>query len=362
MNRRYLLSLPLAATLMLPAFAQSGNAVPQNPPAQPAAAPASQSVAPAQAAQTTDKGAPSTANDPNLSAHQPLQPPAREGFWGHLNPFARKKFVQRQLSPVRDRLNELDELSAKNSRDIKDVDSRATEGIRVASAKATEADQHAVDAGNRAQQAQQLAQTTTTKLGAVEQTVSTIDQYQPVSDTEIRFRPGQNVLSKRAKDALDQIAENLKSQRGYIVEVQGFSSGKGAVSVENSRNMAQSVVRYLVINHDIPVYLIHTVGMGNAPIKTADGKTQRIRGGRVEISVMKNGIADLSTQQASAAPMQDNGQPAQQSFSQQTQPMQQSAPQQQPSPATTFGSQAQQPAANTATPAQQPSTPRVPHE
>ena len=34
--------------------------------------------------------------------------------------------------------------------------------------------------------------------------------------------------------------------------------------------MAESVVRYLVLNHEIPVYRIYLVGMGNAPVGTTD--------------------------------------------------------------------------------------------
>jgi outer membrane protein OmpA-like peptidoglycan-associated protein len=290
MKSKFLLTLPLAATLMVPAYAQQSTNAQNNSGGQQPAATSQQ---------------PANANeDTGLSAHQPLQPETHEGFWGHLNPFARKKFVHRQLQPVRDRVNELDELTAANSKNIKDVDSRATEGIRLASNKANEADQHAVDAGNRAQQAQQLAQQTTAKLQTVEQTVTSLDQYQSISDTEIRFRPGQNTLSARAKEALDQLAEPLKNQRGYIVEVQGFSSGKGPAAVENSQNMAAAVVRYLVINHEIPVYRIYTMGMGNAVVKTSDGTpAKRIRGGRVQISLLHNSIADLSqTAQSSTTP------------------------------------------------------------
>jgi outer membrane protein OmpA-like peptidoglycan-associated protein len=290
MKSKFLLTLPLAATLMVPAFAQQSTNAQNNSGGQQPAATSQQ---------------PANANeDTGLSAHQPLQPETHEGFWGHLNPFARKKFVHRQLQPVRDRVNELDELTAANSKNIKDVDSRATEGIRLASNKANEADQHAVDAGNRAQQAQQLAQQTTAKLQTVEQTVTSLDQYQIISDTEIRFRPGQNTLSARAKQALDQLAEPLKNQRGYIVEVQGFSSGKGPAALENSQNMAAAVVRYLVINHEIPVYRIYTMGMGNAVVKTSDGTpAKRIRGGRVQISLLHNSIADLSqTAQSSTTP------------------------------------------------------------
>ena len=39
-----------------------------------------------------------------------------------MNPFARKKWVAREVDPIRDRTNELDQLQAKNANDIKDVD------------------------------------------------------------------------------------------------------------------------------------------------------------------------------------------------------------------------------------------------
>jgi hypothetical protein len=62
--------------------------------------------------------------------------------------------------------------------------------------------------------------------------------------------------------------------------------------------MADSVVRYLVLNHEIPVYRIFVVGMGNAPVQTAsadDIKAKRNSGGRVEISLMKNDLEQLAS-------------------------------------------------------------------
>jgi outer membrane protein OmpA-like peptidoglycan-associated protein len=161
--------------------------------------------------------------------------------------------------------------------------------------KANDADAHAIEANNRANQANQTAQQAHTRITNVETVVSKIDQFQPVTQAEINFAPGQSSLTKNAKDALDQIAATLKDQKGYIIEVQGFSSGKGSSSIENSRQMAQMVVRYLVLNHDIPVYRIYTVGMGNAAVQAADGKTIRTRGGRVELSLLKNGLGDLNS-------------------------------------------------------------------
>ena len=294
MKKFYLMSLPLAAALVMPAAAQNSNSSDQQ--AQP-----SQSQ--------TQQAQPAPSADQNATGKEPLKYERHEGFWGKLNPFARKKYVARQLDPIRGRVNELDELTAKNAKMIADVDSRATEGIRQAMSKANDADSHALDAGNRANLANQTATQANTRIVNVEQAVSKIDQYQPITQAEIRFRPGQAVLSKKAKDALDEIATPLKDQKGYIVEVQGFSSGRGSTAIENSRQMAQMVVRYLVLNHNVPVYRVYTVGMGNAPIQ-AEGKTIRTRGGRVEISLLKNGLGDLASSgpaNASAAPGSTGG-------------------------------------------------------
>ncbi len=299
MKNRYLMVLPLAATLMVPAMAQqSSSSTTDNQ--QPAA--------------TSTQNATSTQTSASdTSARQPLQPQLKQGFWGHLNPFARKKYLERQLSPIRNRVNELDELTANNTKMLKDVDARATEGIRQASAKADQADQHAVDAGNRAQQANQTATQAGARLETVSNVVGNLDQYKPATQAEIHFKAGQTVLSAKAKEALDEIAQNLKDQKGYIVEVQGFAPGKGSAAISSSHAMADSVVRYLVLNHDIPVYRIFEVGMGNAPQQNAEGKTVRLRGGKVNVTLMKNGIDQLATAQPNAQPQSQQPQQMSQS-------------------------------------------------
>src|SRR4051812_6611443 len=235
------LVLPLAAALSLPVFAQNSS-------------PTNQSSTDQNNVQSTSTQTQSSTPDQASSDHQPLVLQRKEGFWGHLNPFARKKYLQKQMAPVVGRVNELDELTTANSKMIKDVDSRNTEGIRLATSKAGEADQHAVEAGNKADAAHQTATQASARLDTVEKAVSNIDQYQTVTDAEIRFRPGQNVLSAKAKEALDQIATPLKDQKGYVVEIQGFSSGSGRTALDNSQRMAEAVVRYLVLEHQIPVY------------------------------------------------------------------------------------------------------------
>ena len=293
MKNRIFITLLLSTVLPLAAFAQQTNSN-----AQPAA--------------SADQTAPSS-QPVSATGREPLRARTPENFWDGdepgiawlvLHPFASKNYVQRDLQPIRDRLAELDELTAANSKMIKDVDSRAQEGIRLASTKANEADQHAIEAGNKAQLAQQTATQANTRLSTVEQVVGNIDQYKAATQTEIRFRPGQSVLSQNAKTALDEMATPLKSQRGYIIEVQGFSSGRGQAAIATSQKMADSVVRYLVLNHEIPVYRIFVVGMGNAPVATTDetGKNKRISGGRVEISLLKNDLEQLASSSSSPAP------------------------------------------------------------
>jgi len=290
------MSLALAAVLAVPAVAQQTQTPAQQPQDQTTQA------APAQPAdaQPAQAEAAKSADQIGATGKEPLKYERHEGFWGKVNPFARKKYVNKQLDPVRGRVNELDELTAKNSKTITDVDGRATEGIRNAMGKATEADSHAVEAGNRASQAQQTAESAHTRITSVEQTVSKLDQYQPVTQAEIRFRAGQTSLTKNAKDALDQLASTLKAQKGYILEVQGFSAVAGSLTIENSREMAQMVVRYLVLTHEVPVYRIYTVGMGNAPLPSEDGKLHRARGGRVEVNLMKNSLGEVTTSAAVA--------------------------------------------------------------
>ena len=279
MKYRISVTLLLSTVLALTAFAQQTNSNSSVPAASAdRTAPASQSV--------------------DTTGREPLQPMSSRDFWDGddpnlvnliSHPMARKSYVQRQIRPIRDRISELDALTAANAKMIKYTDTSAQQGVQMVSAKTNEADQHAIDAGNKAQTALLTATQTTAHLSRAEQMVGNIDQYKGGAQTEIRFRPGQSVLSKEAKDALDEMASPLKDQRSYIVEVRGFAPGRGQAAIASSKKMANAVVRYLVLNHEIPGYRIYVVGMGNAPVAAEDGTTAKHEGGgRVEISLLRN--------------------------------------------------------------------------
>jgi outer membrane protein OmpA-like peptidoglycan-associated protein len=268
-------ALLLAASLGLPAVAQTSTAQVQT--GATAGQPAS--------------GQPDATDNSSYATGQPLQTKSNEGFWGHMNPFARKKWVNRQLDPVKDRLNELDQLQAKNARDIKDVDARSQAGIHQAQSTADQANQTAVAANNTATQANQTATQASDRTNQLNTTVSNLDQYQKINDTEIHFRPGQTALNAKAKDALSQIATQLQGQKGYVVEVAGYSHARGQAGIQNSQHMADAVVRYLA-EQQIPVYRIHQVAMGNAP--TDDSETTA-HGSVVRVTLMQNSLAALNS-------------------------------------------------------------------
>ena len=235
-------ALILCGTLTLPGSAQQAQDATQGQPA----------------AQTSAQPA---ANDSSTYATgKPLAGESKEGFWGHLNPFARKKWVNRQVDPLRDRENELDQLQAKNANDIRDVDSRAQAGIHNAMDSANTADQHAADAGNRANAANTLASSASDRTNALNTTVGNLDQYSAVTSTDVPFASGRTMLGPEGKAALDDMATKLAGEKGYIIEVEGFSKH----GVQPSQAMADSVVRYLVEEHQVPVFRIYRAGMGKA--------------------------------------------------------------------------------------------------
>lgn len=274
----------LSAALALPLAAQTSQQAPAPPPQANSSAASASSSPSATAANPNDSS--------TYATGQPLSTQSNEGFWGKMNPFARKKWVNRQINPVKDRLNELDQLTAKNAADIKDVDTRAQAGIHQAQATADQASQQAAQANTEANQAQQLANQANTQTTALNTTVSNLDQYQQIADMEIHFRPTQTTLNDRAKTALDQVATQLAGQKGYIVEVQGYSETRGQAGIQRSQNMADAVVRYLVVDHQIPVYRIYRVGMGNAPHGTTNSRTG---GTVVHVTLMHNSLAALNT-------------------------------------------------------------------
>jgi outer membrane protein OmpA-like peptidoglycan-associated protein len=276
-------ALLLSSALGISAFAQTNTPATQT--TDPAASSSTSSASTSGAMSPDDKG--------TYATGKPLTDQSKEGFWGHMNPFARKKWVNRQTAPIKDQVNELDQLQSKNANDIKDVDSRSQAGIKNAVNTANTADQHAQDAANRANSAQTLASNASTRTDSLGNTVGNLDQYQTVSSTSVKFVSGRTTLGPTAKSDLDSLATTLATEKGYIIEVQGYSRS----GVQTSQAMADSVVRYLVTEHQVPVYRIYKTGLGKNTTKPAEGEQAVVNG--VRVTLLHNSLATMSSDSAS---------------------------------------------------------------
>jgi len=211
-----------------------------------------------------------------------------------VNPFARKKWVKRQTDPINDRLTELDEVNAKNARDIKDVDARAQAGIQRAQTAADAANQAALAAGQQAQSASSAAQQASQHVDNINGTVNGLDQYRQITEAEVTFHSGSTVLSTDSKAKLDQIAASLTGRQGYIVEMEAHSPAAGSTGIQSSERLAEAVKRYLLTEHQIPVYRMHTVALGNEmAMNTNDPsqKPERVKTSSVHLVLMENSLA-----------------------------------------------------------------------
>jgi hypothetical protein len=64
--------------------------------------------------------------------------------------------------------------------------------------------------------------------------------------------------------------------------------------------MASAVTRYLVEQHQIPLYKIRQIGLGNAPLNAGDTSAPR-RGSIVEVTLMHNSLSTLSASNLGAS-------------------------------------------------------------
>ena len=278
--------LALASAIAIPVGAQqASDPGSQTPPAAQPQSPADQ---------TQQSAAQSQQPSPDVN-QQRLQKAQKEGFWGKMQPFARKKWVKKQTDPINDRLSELDQVTAKNAKDIQDVDSRAQAGIRQAQSTADTANQTATAAGTQAQQASTVAQGASGRVDQINTKVEGLDQYKPVSEVDVPFKGASPLLTDSAKEQLDQVVSSVNGRQGYIIEVEAHSPGRGSVGIQNSQRLANVVNRYLV-EHDIPVYRLHAVALGNVQAQqasaSADQDTSKpVRTSSVHIRLMENTLA-----------------------------------------------------------------------
>ena len=223
-----------------------------------------------------------------------------------------KNYVKQQTTPLINKTNELDDLTAKNSKDIKDVDARAQAGIQAVNAKTVEVDQKAQAASQNAVQAQQMADAANGRVGVLTNTVANLDNYHAVAETSVKFGFNKDILTSKSKEALDQLAGTIASTKGYIIALEGGTDSVGSAdyNYDLSQRRANSVIQYLASKYNVPAHKIYVIGLGkDKPVETNKTSTGRADNRRVDVRLMTNTLGD-STQPATTPTTGQNNPPS----------------------------------------------------
>jgi OmpA-OmpF porin, OOP family len=202
-----------------------------------------------------------------------------------------KNYVKQQTTPLINKTNELDDLTAQNTKAIKDVDARAQQGIQQVTQAAAAADQKAQAAGQQASQAQQLADNAVHRVDALSNAVSNLDNYRVVSETAVHFGFDKDLLTSQAKEELDKLAASVPNTKGYIITVEGGTDSVGPADYNYSlsERRANSVIQYLGSKYNIPAHKIYLIGLGkDKPAQENKTREGRAANRRVDIRLMTN--------------------------------------------------------------------------
>jgi OmpA-OmpF porin, OOP family len=215
---------------------------------------------------------------------------------------ATKKYVRNTTAPIQAKVDQVGEQTTQNSQQIKNtndqvkqVDDRAQSGINGANEKAATADQHASDAMNKANQADQNASQANQKadqnsqaLASLRNTVANIDDYKLQTSATVPFKFNQWKLTPSSMQDLDNLASQVQADKRFFIAVEGYTDRTGSKEYNEalSRRRADSVVEYLVAKHDIPIYRIHMIGLGEEkPVDEGHNRAARAKNRRVEVKV-----------------------------------------------------------------------------
>lgn len=141
-----------------------------------------------------------------------------------------------------------------------------------------------------AKAAQETADAAIAGVNSTNERIGMLDDYDPQQSTSVKFKVGSAVLSEEAKMALDELASQAKSQKGFVIQIAGFASADGSEELNRrlSQRRADAVVRYLAEKQGVPLRrIVMPYGYGEmnpaADNTTREGREQNRR---VEVTVM----------------------------------------------------------------------------
>jgi len=143
-----------------------------------------------------------------------------------------------------------------------------------------------------ARAAQETADAAVAGVNLTNERISSLDDYVPQTIAAVNFKVNSAVLADDAKAKLDDLATRAMNTKGYVIEVSGYTDSTGSIQKNRllSQHRADSVIRYLVENHQIPLRRIITpYGYGKTnPVADNTTKEGRAQNRRVEVKLLVN--------------------------------------------------------------------------
>jgi outer membrane protein OmpA-like peptidoglycan-associated protein len=143
-----------------------------------------------------------------------------------------------------------------------------------------------------ARAAQESADAAIAGVNQTNDRISALDDYTPQTTTAVNFKVNSAILTDEAKTKLDELSTTAMNTKGYVIEIAGFTDSTGGMQKNRllSQRRADSVIRYLVENHQIPLRRIITpYGYGKTnPIADNSTHEGREQNRRVEIKLLVN--------------------------------------------------------------------------
>jgi OOP family OmpA-OmpF porin len=201
---------------------------------------------------------------------------------------ATKNYVKQSITPVDQKIDQVDKSSqSRDQSQVADIN-KTNQAIDETDKKLSATDEIAKTADTTSKGAMAKANQNTKDLNDLRTVIANIDDYKPAGQTVVHFAVAKDTLTKDEKAKLDEVATQVGGQARYFITVMGFTdqTGDKAFNDQLSRSRANQVISYLVGSHDIPVYRIHMVGLGDQKlIDEGKGRKAREASRRVEITV-----------------------------------------------------------------------------
>ena len=197
---------------------------------------------------------------------------------------ATKKFVRTNVGEVNDKVDTLSKSVEENQERTKANEARIGEVDQRNSAAAAAADQKAVQAGSRADQAYSAAEAVNGRADAIEKASRRLVYEVVLSEDKGNFKFGKATMPDEAKAELDTLVQQLKAEpKGAYIEIEGHTDSAGTPQGNYRLGLerAENVKRYLYEQHQVPLHRINVISYGEdkpiAPNKTRDGRAQNRR-------------------------------------------------------------------------------------